>query len=353
MSERRQLALLLAGLVALVGIGIGGATLFPERCTGLEQLGDLDLAFADAADALPLSQEDGETVHRVGEEVGIGSWRGAVALPDGARILPSEFGFFIVTEQDFTVLRPSIGIASAARGRAGLDVLPAGASLALRAADGETGVFNGEYELDRCGQLPPDDAVRTIDRGFALVEDGSELVLVTLSGDEVWRTPSVPGSHLAEDVVVLGQDTLLELRDIRTGEVVDTTTTTTDVPVPAPVPWLHATEDRLLLAADTGIVPVTFGAGGLDLGEVVPLPLAPGPVTAAVRTPGGIVALGQSNNRDEPLAAALATDRSPVAGELPPAIEAVALHTSQDGHVGVVVEVDGQQALLVYGRDVA
>lgn len=350
MSERRQLALLLAGLVALVAIGIGGATLFPERCTGLEQLGDLELAFTDAADALPLSDEDGETVHRVGEELGIGSWRGAVALPDGARILPSEFGFFIVTDQDFTVLRPSIGIASAARGRAGLDVIPAGASLALRAADGETGVFNGEYELDRCGQLPPDDVVRTIDRGFALVEDGPELVLVTLSDDEVWRTPAVVGGHLAPDVVVLGEGTLLELRDIRDGEVIDTTT---DVPVPAPVPWLHAADDRLLLAADTGVVPVTVGAGGLALGEVVSLPLAPGPVTAAVRTPGGIVALGTSNNRDEPLAAALATDRSPVAGELPPAIEAIALHTSQDGHVGVVVEVDGQQALLVYGPDVA
>lgn len=348
MSERRQLALLLAGLVALVGIGIGGATLFPERCVGLEQLGDLELAFTDAADALPLSDANGEAVHGVGEEVGVGPWRGAVALPDGARVLPSEFGFWIVTDDDFTVLRPSIGIASASRGRAGLDVIPAGTSLALRAADGETGVFNGEYELDRCGQLPPDDVVRTVDRGFALAEQGGELVLVTLSGDEVWRTPSAPGSHLGQDVAVLGEDTRLELRDIRTGEVIDVST---DVPVAAPVPWLHAVDGQLLLAADAAVVPVTLSTAGIDIGEVVPLPLAPGAVIAAVRTPGGIVALAQGDDRGGVRSAALVTDRAERSGELPSALQPVALHTSEDGHVGVEVELDGQRALLVYGPD--
>lgn len=348
MSERRQLGLLLAGLVTLVAIGVVGATIFPDQCTDLEQLGELELAFTDAADALPVSAEDGVSLEAVGEELGIGPWRGAVALPEAAVVTRSEFGFFIVTAEDFTVLRPSIGIASAARGRAGLDVFSAGTSLALRAADGETGVYNGEYELDRCGALPTDGDVLALDRGFAVVAADGEVVLVTLSGDEVWRAPAAAAAHLTPDGVVLGQDASVELHGLRDGAVVDRLE---HVPFTAPVPWAHASARQLLFGTPGGVLPVTVGTSGLERGSVVDLPLAAEPVIAAVTTPGGILAAGPGDAPDGPPRTALATDRSREPAALPPAVDVLALHASEDGHVGVVVEVEGQRALLVYGPD--
>ncbi len=347
MSERRQLALLLAGLVALTAVGVVGAALFPEACEDLEQVGDLELVFSDAADALPVDDEAGATLQALGEVAGVGPWRGAVALPDGAEVSRSEFGFFVVAGEDFTVLRPSLGIASAARGRAGLDTIPSGTSLALRAADGETGVFNGEYELDRCGSLPADLEVLTLDRGFAVVADGPEVALRTLSGEESWRAPAVAAAHVTGDTVLLGQDGLVELRGVRDGEVLDRFT---DVPLPAPVPWLDAVDDRLLLPAQGGVVPLTVGTTALGAAAPVDLPFTR-PITAAVSTPGGVVALSTVDPGDGSTVAALATGRGTPVAELPPGVAVRELHASQDGHVGLLVDVDGSLALLVYGPD--
>ena len=348
MSERRQLALLLAAVVALTGVGIVGATLFPEDCERLEQVGELPLAFTDAAVALPVDDLAGQTLEGLGEVAGIGPWRGAVALPDGAEVSRSEFGFFVVAEEDFAVLRPSIGIASAARGRTGLDTIPTGTSLALRAADGETGVVNGEYEFDRCGVLPPGLDVLALDRGFAIVVDGPEVARVTLSGDEGWRTPTLRAAHITGETVVLGEGSLLELRDLQDGELLDEVA---EVPASAPVPWLDATGDRLLLPTDGGVVPVTVTSATLDVGSPIDLPFAPGPVTAAVSTPGGVVALGTVDPGDGSTVAALGTDRSQRVADLPADVAPLQLHASEDGHVGVVVEVGDSRALLVYGPD--
>lgn len=348
MSERRQLALLFAAVVALTAVGVVGATLFPEDCEGLEQLGDLDLAFADAAAVLPVDEQVGTDLQALGDELGIGGWRGAVTLPDDATVSRSEFGFFVVTDEDFIVLRPSMGIASAPRGRVGLDVLPTGTSIALRADDGETGVVNGEYELDRCGSLPPDAEVLALDRGFAVIDEGAEVALVTFSGDDGWRAPAVRAAHVTGDAVVLGEGSLLELRELRSGEVLDRRT---ELPLPTPVPWLDATGDRLLLPADGGVVPLTITDVALDLGAPVPLPFGPGPATAAVTTPGGIVAVGTSDPGDGPAVPALATDRRATAVALPDVVTPLELHASEDGHVGLVVEVEDSRALLVYGTD--
>lgn len=347
MSERRQLALLLAGLVALTAVGVVGASLFPEACEDLERAGELELTFTDADDALPVAAQVGATLEGLGEAAGIGPWRGAVALPDGALVTRSEFGFFVADDDAFAVLRPSLGIASVARGRTGLDVIPAGTSLALRAEDGETAVFNGEYELDRCGALPAAVDVLALDRGFAVVADGPEVALVSLSGGELWRAPALRGAHVSADAVVLGQDGLVELRDVRDGEVLDRFA---DVPLPTPVPWLDAVGDTLLLPVEGGVVPLTVGNAAVGPAAAVDLPFAR-PVTAAVLTPGGIVALSTADPADESVAAALATDRVVRPADLPPGVTPVGLHASEDGHVGVVVEVDGARALLVYGPD--
>lgn len=349
MSERRQLALLLAGLIVLVAVGVAGATLFPEGCVDFERVGDLDLVLTDAAAALPLSDEDGDAVEQLADELGIGQWRGAVELPDEARVAPSDFGFFVVTDTAFTVLRPSFGIASAARGRAGLDVIPAGTSLALRAADGEVGVFDGEYELERCGRLPVGTEVLALDRGVAVLADGREVVGVTLSGGGLFRAPAMTAAHVTGDTVVLGQDDVLELRDVGDGAVLDRLE---EAPGPDTEPWLHAAADRLLLRAEGGVVPVAVRADAFERDEQVDLPLAPGSLRAAVITPTGIVALGRAGDHDGTQAAALATDRSPRPVTLPAPMAVTALHASADGHVGVVVEVDGTRALLLYGRDI-
>ena len=339
-SERRQLALLLAGLVLLTAVGFVGATLFPEACDDLEQVGQLDLRFADADDALHVDEQTGSALQALGEDAGIGPWKGAVPLPEGATVHRSEFGFFVVTADEFVVLRPSMGIASAPRGRAGLDVFPAGTSLALRAADGETGVYNGEYELDRCGELPADADVLAVDRGFAVVRDGAEVVLRTLSGDEVWRAPAVAGAHVTEDAVLLGQDGDVAQHDARTGAVVDRFA---DVPVPATVPWLEAVDDQLLLPAEAGLLPLLVEEEVLASSAVAPLPFVGPPLDAAV-APGGVVAIGASEGGATAIALTGAA-----ATLLPEGVAATELHASQDGHVGLVVEVDGRRGLLVYG----
>ena len=349
MSERRQIALFLVGLVALAAVGFVGSTLFPEPCAGLAELGELPLAFTDAGDALPLPDEDAALVEQVGEQLGIGAWRGAVALPDDARVTPSEFGFFVVTDHAFTVLRPSMGLVSAARSRVGLDVVSAGTSLALRAPDGETGVYNGEFEQERCGELLPDAEVLALERGIAVLANGTEVVAVTLSGNELFRAPSTDVAHIVDDTVVLGGRAFVELRDIRGGEVLDRIT---ELAVDEPVPWVGAAADRLLLRAVGGVRPVTVGAAALEPQPPVSLPFTPGPVEQAVTTPAGIVAYDVTGSRGEPQAAALATDRSDRPVPLPPTVSVQSLQASADGHVGVVVAVDGARALLVYGRDV-
>lgn len=347
MSERRQFALFLTGLMALAAVGFAAATLFPEPCANLVQVGELPLSFTDAADALPLSDEDARSVEQLGEELGIGPWRGAVALPDDATITSSEFGFFVVTEQAFTVLRPSMGLASAARSRAGLAVVPAGPSLALRARDGETGVYNGEYEQERCGQLPPDAEVLALERGIAVLADGTETVAVTLSGNELFRASEIDAAHVVEDTVVLGDRSSVELRDIRGGEVLDRLA---EPLAAASAPWVAAAGDRLLLRTESGVQPVVVGDATLEPQPPVPLPLAPGAELQVVATPAGIVASGPS--ADAAQLPALATDRGDHPVLLPPAVSVQALHASSDGQVGVVVAVDGARALLVWGRDI-
>lgn len=345
MSERRQLALLLVGLVALVGIGIGSATLFPERCADLEQLGDLELSFTDAAGALPLSVQDGEVVHRAGEELGIGPWRGAVALPEGAQVLPSEFGFFVVTDEDFTVLRPSIGIASASRGRTGLDVAPAGTSLALRAADGQTGVFNGEYELDRCGELPADADVLAIDRGFAVVQGDTGTRLVTLSGDEVWPSEvAATAAHIASDWVLLGTaEGQLRLVDLRTGELLDQLEVGNRLPG-----WWWADDQGAVVQDGSGpraidVVDGTLVPREQDISEAP----AGEPLHGVLRTDAGLLVLG-TTSVDGAQAAVLTMSGGPRV-TLPAGVRPVRLERSPTGPIGVLVEVDGTRALLVYG----
>lgn len=351
MSERRQLALLLAGLVALTAVGVVGATLFPERCEGLESRGELDLAFADAADALPVDAAAGEQLQALGEELGIGAWRGAVALPQDAVVSRSEFGFFVVTDEAFTVLRPSMGLVSAARGRVGLDAVPVGTSLALRAPDGETGVVNGEFEIDRCGTLPPGLPVLSLDRGFALVRDdvAAEVALVTLSGDEVWRVPAVADGHLTADAAVLGDDAGLELRDIRDGEVLDRAggLGVEGVASTGRSPWVDAREDQVLVPDGVELVAVTVQDTGLAVGEPLAVPFGDGTTVDAVATPAGVVALGADGSG----ASLLSTDRVTQPVDLPAGATGTELHASRDGHVGVVVTVDGVRALLVWGTD--
>lgn len=346
MSERRQLALILTGLVALASVGFVSVALFPEPCSDLMQVGELPLSFTDAAYALPLSDEDASTLTQVGQELGVGTWRGAVALPDDARITSSEFGFFVVTDRAFTVLRPSMGLVSAARARTGLDVLSAGPNLALRTPDGAIGVYNGEYEQVHCGELPPDAEVLALERGIAVLADAGGVTAVTLSGNELFRAPGTSAAHVVDDTVVLGDGASIELRDIRGGEVLDRLAE----PPAASAPWVAAAGDRLLVRTEGGVRPVTVGDASLDPQAPVSLLLAPGAEMQVVRTPAGIVAYGLIG--DGSRIATLATDRSDHLLPLPSGVSVQSLHASEDGQIGVVVAVDGARALLVYGRDV-
>lgn len=349
MSEGRQLALIVVGLVALAAVGVVSATLYPEPCEGLLEAGELPLAFTDVDDALPLPDEAAASVQQVGETLGIGPWRGAVALPDDAWVASSEFGFFVLTDDDFTVLRPSMGLVSAARSRSGLDVVSAGTSLALRAPDGETGIYDGEYEQERCGDLPGDVDVLALDRGIAVLDDGRQVRGVTLSGNDLFRAPVADAAHVVDDTVVLVRRGAFELRDIRGGDVL----ARLDGPAAAgPVAWLGAASDQLLVGVENSVQPVVVDDVDLRSQPLVRLPFEATSDLRAVITPAGIVASGYADDGDGELVAALATNRADGFVPLPSSMSVQSLHASADGHVGVVATVSGARALLVYGRHV-
>ena len=112
-------------------------------------------------------------------------------VPEGTRLLPSDFGFFAVTEEDLVALRPGSSRASAPRDVADLDVVPvSGTSAGLVTADGTIAVISSDYERERCGVLPVDAEVLSVDRGFAVLGTDGGARLWALSGGGVVRAVS-------------------------------------------------------------------------------------------------------------------------------------------------------------------
>lgn len=336
MSEGRQLVLLLAGALVLAIVGVVAATVFPEPCEEIEGIGSLELSFVDAAAALDVAAVDATAVEQLGEELGIGPWRGAVPLPPGTAVLPSDFGFFAVTDTDLVALRPGSARASAPRAVAGLTAVPvSGTSAGLVTPDREIAVVSSDYERERCGRLPDDGEVLAIDRGFALVEDAAgDPVLWTLSGDEVRSLRSsgeiIGGLVDGDRVVVVTADNAVAagITDgAAAGEV-----------ALAGASSLAAVHGSVLVVEDAApavVRELTVDDDGLAVRDVA----VDAPVVDAAPSPAGLVVATTEG---------LATDRGRQAVLPVPARSVV---VSEDGHVGVVVDGATSPVLLVWGRD--
>jgi hypothetical protein len=346
-TERRQLVLILAGAVALMAVGIAGAALFPEKCTNLERLGALRIEFSDAVDALPVDTQTQSALERIGEQLEIGSWAGAVAVPEDARILPSQSGLFVVTDTDVVVLRPLIGVTSAARDWADLRLLPSTDAYALMDAERTIAVFDGEYEQERCGTLDVSDdtTVLELDRGFAVTvdaEDQGTATLRTMGEDVIWTAPlgqgSKPAAMVEGDHVTIVSGGMVTVRQLRTGEV------TGELELPSAMSVLDEREGRLLLLDSTSVlhrVTVTDGVPTIEPVEMPARASALGGYTARL-TPRGVIAVGDGDLR---------TDRG-LTVDLPPGLTALTAEVSQSGFVGVLVVADsGEQAVLFWGPD--
>lgn len=341
MSDARQLALLLVGAAALAVVGIVAATAFPEPCEEFEGIGQLELAFVAAADALAVTREEGATLELVGERLDIGTWRGAVALPPGARVLGSDFGFFAVTDSDLVALRPGSGLASAPRDVEGYEVVGVGTTSAgLIDDDGAIAVISSDYERERCGTLPPDADVLAIDRGLAIIAAPGGIAVRTLSGNEIGTVPfDVPVLDATiddDDAIVVTEDEVVRigLRGPERGAVAES----------GPLDEVLAAQaDRVLARSEgdeTDVVGVSLGAVQDDL-DVMRLSVD-GAVVDAVATPAGTVVLTDTGLQTD-------RERSVV---LTSEITASSLVASEDGQVGLVVEGDGGPVLLVWGRDI-
>lgn len=337
MSEGRQLALLLVGGLLLVAVGIGAATLVPEPCEDLEGIGTLELSFTDAVAVLPASVTDPAAVEAMGEALGVGPWRGAVALPAGADLLPSDFGFFVVTESDLVALRPGSGLASAPRDVTGLDAVSvSGTSVGLVTEDGRIVVVASDYERERCGGVPAEARVLAVDRGVAVLGTGADVLVRTLSGEDVARfapPDPVESALLVGDRLVVATGTALLEGDVRD-----------DAAGLAPAAELG----RVLAAAGERVVVVTAAAPTTVVdrqlaGDEAVRETSVGTATAldAVPTPAGTVVLTDD---------ALVTDRGGRA-ELPAGLAPTSLHASLDGQVGLLVEGRDGPVLLTWGRD--
>lgn len=341
MSEGQQLALLLGGAVALALVGIVAATVFPEPCEEFEGIGQLDLAFVAATTALDVTDEQGAAIELVGERLGIGTWRGAVALPAGTRVLGDDFGFFAVTESDLVALRPGSGIASAPRDVTGYEVIEVGATSAgLVADDGTIAVISSDYERERCGTLPVGAEVLGVDRGFAIVDAPGGVAVRTLSGDEVAAAaldaPALAATIDSDDAIVVTEDQAvrLSLRTLERDGVVDL----------GPVDEvLAARAGRALLRLDEQpTVALDVSMDESPEGLRVDRLSADGFIVDAVATPAGTVVLTD---------AGLQTDRRRTVA-LPSGIAPTSLVVSEDGQVGLVVDHDDGTVLLVWGRDI-
>ncbi len=337
LSEGRQLALLLVGGLLLVAVGIGAATLVPEPCEDLEGIGTLELSFTDAAAVLPAAVDDATAVEGIGEALGVGVWRGAVALPPGAELLPSDFGFFVVTDTDLVALRPGSGLASAPRNVTGLDAVSVGGtSVGLVTEDGRVVVVASDYERERCGSVPADAEVLAVDRGVAVLATGADVLVRTLSGDDVARfTPPDPveGALLVGDRLVVATEAALLEGDVRDeaaglesvaelGSVLAAAGERVVV-VAAPAPTTVVDQQ---LAGDGTVRETSVGAGS-------PLDAVPTPAGPIVLTDGVLV-----------------TDRGGRV-ELPTGLEPSSLHASLDGQVGLLVAGRDGPVLLTWGRD--
>ena len=346
MSEGRQLVLLLLGGVVLAAVGVVAATVFPEPCEDVEGIGDLELAFVPAAAALAVEEGEATALEAIGEEIGIGPWRGAVTLPEGTRVLPSDFGFFAVTDSDLVALRPGSARASAPRDVSDVEVVGiAGTSAGLVTDDRRIAVVSSDYERERCGELPPDGEVLAVDRGFAALADdgGQTLRLWTLSGDDVRSVglgDPVLAATIVDEYAVVATTRGAWVEPFRDDEPVDS------VPLDAATP-LDAVDGRLLVreAGRPGEVLVLAAAadGTLDTRVVA----APGEVVDAAVSPGGVVLV-----TPDAVAADDVVVTDPVsAASLPPGVVPTEVVVSEDGQVGVVVDGPVSPVLLVWGRD--
>ena len=132
---------------------------------------------------------------------------------------------------------------------------------------------------------------------------------------------------------MLGRGDELELRSVRTGDVVATTAAGVGAP------WLSAVGD-LVLRSGAGVDRVGLLAEGFVEQDAVAIDEA---AEVAVGTPAGVVAVLDDGR--------VVTDRTAAGVALPAGVTALELHASEDGHVGLIVEVEGSRALLVYGPD--
>jgi len=332
-SEGRQVALVLAGLVLLAAVGFGGSALFPDACDALEARGDLVLGYAGVGEVLPVDQDTADALEQLGSSVGIEPFRGAVAVPSDARLVASEAGAFVVTGEDFVVLRPGFGVASNALGLLDSTAVAAHDAIVLRAPDGTAQMLDGELEELRCGTVAEPQDLLDVDRGITVVREPDGAATITFSGERRWGVAldDVRWAWVVDDEVALGTADGAVVLDLDDGEEL----ARIDGAVGERVDGDGA---RVLLREDDGghLVVDVAERDVEPVDDLLPDGLAalvPGTAVGATSRPGLVGLAAPDGSR------ALEVDGATV----------VELVTSTDGVVLLHVEVSGQHAVLQYG----
>lgn len=324
---------MLAGLVLLAAVGFGGSALFPDACDALEARGDLVLDYAGVGEVLPVDQDTADALEQLGPSVGIEPFRGAVAVPSDARLVASEAGAFVVTDDDLVVLRPGFGVASNALGLLDSSAVPAHDAVVLRGPDGTAQMLDGELEELRCGSVAEPDALLDVDRGITVVREADGAATVTFSGERRWGVAldDVRWAWVVDDEVVLGTGDGAVVLDLDDGEELARIDGAVGERADGDGPRV------LLRAPDGGHLVVDVPERSVRPAEDL-LPdglaaLVPGSVVGATLEDGLVGLAAPDGSR------ALEVDRARV----------VDLVTSTDGVVLLHVEVAGQHAVLQYG----
>lgn len=302
--QRRAVAAVLAGVVALGAIGIGASILLvggpcdellPASFTSPPAVVDGGEVIADVApdaDAPAVAA----AVVEAGRALGLGTLRGATAGAADAFALPVDDAVFLVAD-DHHVRIVDTALVAVATGRERPEqtaFVPVGGThvgVVQRDLTGDVLVarYDEDLGLTDCRELDPPGVVAHVSGGLALVSRGTTVEAAGLDGRTLWTAEGVRGTPTV-DAATTGLLAVLAARDEvaavdrRTGEPRWAVTTDELGDALAGDPILLAGDDVVVVATVSSVVRLDG-----DTGRIIARDAVATPATAATTGPAGVV----------------------------------------------------------------
>lgn len=271
--QRRAVALVLAGVVVLGGLGIAASVVFvggpcddllPPSFTSPPAVvdgGEVIEAVAPEADGPAVAAD----VVAVSETLGLGPVRGATPGSADATAIPVDDAVFVVADdRHVRILDTGVVAVATGRERSGQTTfVPAGEQVGVierdLAGDVLLARFDEDLSLTGCREIDPAGVVTHVSRGIALVSRGDRLEAAGIDGGRLWSADGVPGTPAIDGAttgllaVIASRDEVAAL-DVRSGELRWSVTAEQLGDALADDPILLAGDDVVVLATRSSVV---------------------------------------------------------------------------------------------------